>query len=198
MELQDYEMAYKQSAEDPDGWMSSARNLLAASDRLWCSVQVDLSAWQVTPSHDRGHHADVAQIHAPREPSLRHAAVFLMIAGFAVENALKAVRVKQEKAGVTKAKAGAVGISRDLLTHDLLRLAREAGVTLSSPESDLLERLQAYLVWAGRYPVAATARGQAAVQIIWGSDQGVIAKFFARIESIFLAGVGADQDAEPR
>lgn len=107
-----------------------------------------------------------------------------MLAGFAVENALKAVRVEQKQAGVTKTKPGAVGIAKDLLTHDLRRLAREAGLSLSSAEGDLLERLQAYFVWAGRYPVAATAQGQAAVQVIWGTDQAVIAGFFTRIDSI--------------
>ncbi len=196
MELQGYEMAYKELAENPERWMSSARNLLAASDRLWLSVQADLTGRQASPSQDAGDHADVAQSHdGPREPFLQHAAVYLMLAGFAVENALKAVRVKQEQAGVTKAKPGVMAISKGLLTHDLRRLAGDAGLSLSSAERNLLERLQAYLMWAGRYPVAATAQGQAAVQVIWGSDQAFIAKFFGRIESSFHESPGAKQQA---
>lgn len=188
MELEPYESAYKQLAEDPERWISSARNLLAASDRLWLSVRADFSLRRSEGTSGGGDHADVAQSHTSAEPYLQHAAVYLMVAGFAIENALKAVRVKQDRAIVGEAKkAGTVGLSREILTHDLQRLAKEVGVMLSDSERNLLERLQAYLVWAGRYPVAVTAKGQAAVQLIWESDQEVIAGFFVKVETMFQA-----------
>ncbi len=186
MELQKHEVAYKQLAEDPERWMSSARSLLAASEELWVSVEADLSTRQSPVANGGGDHADVAESHSAGKPFLQHAAVFLMIAGFAIENALKALRVKQAKPGLTAARTSGV-VSKDLLTHDLRRLATEAGVTLSPAENALLERLQAYLTWAGRYPVAATAHGQAAVQNIWGSDKVSIETLFKRIESMFQA-----------
>src|SRR5439155_14770477 len=103
----------------------------------------------------------------------------------AIENALKAVRVKQEKSGVTTNTPGRVHLSSLVKTHDLRGLAGDAGIPLSTADADLLDRLTAFLVWAGRYPVAATAEGQAVVQVIWGSDQATIREFFGRVAAAF-------------
>ncbi len=37
--------------------------------------------------------------------------------------------------------------------HDLLKLVDEAGVAVSSDERQLLDRLRAFVVWRGRYPM---------------------------------------------
>jgi hypothetical protein len=109
-----------------------------------------------------------------------------MVAGFAVENALKAIRVKQDPSSVTKGQPGDFGISKVVKTHDLKGLAKAASIALSASETDLIERLEAFLVWAGRYPVAATTTaGQAAVQVIWGTDQRDIRALFDRLAEAF-------------
>lgn len=183
-DLDQYEAAYEDLAGDPDRWMSSAQNLLAAADRLWESVRADFDT-QGKLSDDGGSHADVVQSPGPDRPFLQHAAVYLMIAGFAVENALKAVLLRCEQAAATQESRGVLRIANKLKTHDLRRLAREARISLEKAEYDLLDRLCAYLMWAGRYPVAATSRGQAAVQHIWDSDQQAIVRVFQKIESAF-------------
>jgi hypothetical protein len=164
--------------------MSSARNLLAASDQLWQSVQADLQA-RSSVSSNTGSHADITESHGPGRPFLQHAAAYLMIAGFAVENGLKAILVQCQQAAATRVRRGELAVASELLTHDLRRLAADAGISMSAAEGELLDRLRAYLMWAGRYPVAATARGQAAVQNIWGNDQQAIAAFLAKVEAAF-------------
>lgn len=70
----------------------------------------------------------------------------IMLGALAIENLLKAIRIKQ------------IGCARDergaftLKTHDLIELAEDAGLVLSADEERLLERLEQYQLWAGRYP----------------------------------------------
>lgn len=71
----------------------------------------------------------------------------MMLAALAIENLLKAIRLPQ--IGSLFDKRGAFV----LVTHDILQLATDAGVSLSADEQILLERLEQYLTWAGRYPV---------------------------------------------
>jgi hypothetical protein len=186
-DLSQFEATYKLLAEDPERWMSSARNLSAAADELWALVRRDLESGGPV-SDGGGHHGDIAQ--GPTQPFLQHAPVFLMIAGFAVENALKAVLLKCGRSAATQTKRGQLRIAAELQTHDLHRLARDAGITLTKAEQDLLDRLRDYLVWAGRYPVAASSREQLAVQCIWGTDQQAVSDVIRKLESAFLAGLG--------
>jgi hypothetical protein len=187
-ELRQYEDAYKELAEDPNRWMSSARNLLAAADHLWVSVRADLDV-EDSSADNEGNHADIAQNNAAERPFLQYAAIYLMVAGFAVENALKAVLVRHQESVRSRMNRGELRMARELQTHNLRSLAQKAGISLSDSEEDLLERLRAYLEWAGRYPVATSARGQGAVQNVWGGDQDAISGIFQKVEAAFDTGL---------
>lgn len=71
----------------------------------------------------------------------------MMLGGFAIENLLKAIKVSQ---------GSQVFDDRGfftLKTHNVLELAVEAGVELDAAEEALLERLEQFVIWAGRYPI---------------------------------------------
>lgn len=65
--------------------------------------------------------------------------------GYSIELALKALVVQQDPDVIPK--SGEIRIK----THNLVMLANWAGVTLSSKETELLNRLRDYIEW-GRYP----------------------------------------------
>ncbi len=174
----DHEAAFRALAEDPERWLSSGRNLLASADLLWATVADDFQSKEPADSN----HADVAKDHRPDRgrPFMRDAAPYLMLAGFAVENALKALRLVQ---GMPVTHQGAPRLSGEVQMHKLLKLASDARLELSSSEQELLGRLEVYLTWAGRYPVATTANRQAVVQNIWRSDATAVKAFFDRVET---------------
>jgi hypothetical protein len=51
-----------------------------------------------------------------------------------------------------------------LKTHDLIALARAAGITLTPAEVTRLERLTDFVEWAGRYPAGVCLRPHVRVQ----------------------------------
>jgi hypothetical protein len=70
-----------------------------------------------------------------------------MLGALAIEDLLKAIRVPMVTALFDK--RGAFTLD----THDVLKLAEDAGIPLSKEEHYLLERLKQFLTWAGRYPI---------------------------------------------
>jgi hypothetical protein len=71
----------------------------------------------------------------------------MMLGALAIENLLKAIRIKQVKQLFNS--RGAFVLD----THDVLKLAEDAGISLSQEEHILLERLEQFITWAGRYPM---------------------------------------------
>jgi hypothetical protein len=72
----------------------------------------------------------------------------LMLYGFAVENILKALFIAQGQAATTKGR-----VSKNLITHDLLKLATRTSLPLTPRESEVLDRLSHFISAEGRYPV---------------------------------------------
>lgn len=83
-------------------------------------------------------------------PSLH--GVCLMLFGLAIENLAKAVIVSR------RSPLDSVGQVR-FRNHDLPSLIREAGLSVSGEELILLQRLQGFIEWAGKYPSPRRARG---------------------------------------
>lgn len=76
--------------------------------------------------------------------------VAYMLAGFTIEVLLKALLVQSES------RFDADGNFK-LRSHALRELANQAKLSLSADENKLLERLEEYLKWAGRYPIPLTS-----------------------------------------
>ncbi len=135
------------AASDPWSWIISGDVLLAAGDSLWAAEE---SAWRNRKRSDTSRATD-----APME--LRFWPVCALLYGLALENALKAVRVghftlRRESAVVTT-DGGRQLLNRKIATHGLVGLLDEADESLRPEERELLERLQTFVVWAGRYPL---------------------------------------------
>jgi hypothetical protein len=86
-----------------------------------------------------------SQSHRPRLSS-----VAFMLAGFAVEDLIKGLLVQKGTGVESKGRF-------QLHSHDSLTLADHAALPLTEEEHLLLERLQDYLTWVGRYPIPLTS-----------------------------------------
>ncbi len=81
-----------------------------------------------------------------RERPPRLSSVAYMLAGYAVEVLLKARVIQQKSAMDEKGKFA-------LRSHNLIVLAESATFEITNEEARLLERLEAFVTWAGRYPM---------------------------------------------
>lgn len=72
----------------------------------------------------------------------------MVLYAIAVENLLKAIRVAQ---GVEVTSNGE--LSRYFSKHDMIGFAQDAGLTLTMPDSDFLQKLRD-LIESGKYPIA--------------------------------------------
>ena len=77
----------------------------------------------------------------------------MMLYGMGVESLLKALATANGFNFVSHDRNGRPRFN-DRTNHDLVKLAKKIGVTLSPAEEELLGRLSNYVRWAGRYPVA--------------------------------------------
>ena len=116
-------------AENPIAWVLQADALIAAFETLA--------------------HADERALDSGDEPP-RLSSVAYMLAGFAIEVLLKGLLV--QKTRPLNANGRFV-----LHSHHLVELAKEANISLIESEPRLLEKLEEFLTWAGRYPVPLTS-----------------------------------------
>lgn len=109
-----------------------AETLERATEALWDQVEKDFAT------------LDRAQVGDLTPPTV--AAPAMMLAGLTIENLLKGVCIGKEPP-----------LSNDgdfrLRTHKLLDLAARADLALGEDERGLLERLEVFIEWAGRYPI---------------------------------------------
>ena len=73
---------------------------------------------------------------------------YMMIAGLAIENLVKAVLVAKENIHFTKGR-----LPKELESHDLAKLLCRASVQLSEGETRLVARAADAIVWKGRYAI---------------------------------------------
>lgn len=116
----------------------------------------------------------------------------MMLAGFAVELLLKGIAV-QNLCIVADIQANNKAVTSRLWTHRLRDIAGLAGVALDANEAYLCERLEAFLTWAARYPIAknheamtpqaAPGGGQAPLSIRYSSDFETIRALTTRLRA---------------
>jgi hypothetical protein len=155
-------------------WWESGANLLTAADTLWSFVEPVFNATRVTRS------VEIA--------AKNHRDAYFLVAGCALESLLKAVRVRQlfPRTGEHAASVMPVlklppGVKNK---HDLVRLARDAGIAFSYNEEQLVGRLSIYVRWAGRYPVPTSPEPQAPNYVI-DRDHQVLNSLVDRIRATY-------------
>jgi hypothetical protein len=128
-----FRMTYESAASDPRQWLSYARSLQFTADLL-------------KPIFEKEH-----QTPRPRNQKnyfpISVSQIYLMIVGFAVENYLKGIYVISFPEVIKDDKL--IKLNR----HDLLQLMRELKFEVLKEEFDLIERLEEFVLWAGRYPI---------------------------------------------
>jgi hypothetical protein len=122
-------------------WATSARDLLDALEALTLSVQ---AAWR---DLDAKKDAKAHSLHR----------TYLLLAGYAVENLLKGCVVLHQKWPDQTIEDKMPSL---LISHDLLWLSKQADIAWASPEeTELLQRLSAFVIWLGRYPAPTRLAG---------------------------------------
>ena len=130
----DYELA----AREPSLWLGHARRLghaAGAVHREFEHVYADHRALRDAWDEDR-------LLFGP----------YLLLSGMAIENLLKAALLQRRPELVRDGQLTKSGLGGGS-GHNLTVMAREVSPALAERHADLLARLQAQVVWGGRYPV---------------------------------------------
>lgn len=126
---------FERTAEMPAAWRLMAESLLRAARALVPLIEADRRA-----------------LEDPDQQEFEHpvAEVYMLLAGLAIENLAKAMLVEGSPTPVSKRGV----LVRRLLSHDLVRLLNQTGLTFTAQEIDLAERaFRCFVQWAGRYPL---------------------------------------------
>ncbi len=128
---------YLQACKQPWPWLVKAREMRRAADLVWTQFSFDLKRFAAN-EEDNG------------EPFI--GGVAMMLYAFAAENLLKAGLVARGDGQLSNGNFA-------LKSHKLEDLANDLGLILDAEERELLERLENFLEWAGRYPIPLIAEG---------------------------------------
>jgi hypothetical protein len=157
------ENLFKLIREDAQSWLAQAR-------------QLKLSADVIYPEWDKIKYNSQAMPDI-RERMLGYSQSFMLLTGFAFENLLKGILYGGDSnSKLARSKGG----------HGIVQMAM-AITTLTSDELNLLERLELYLVWAGRYriPMASDAFYESKGKVsITTRDPIIIEQLFNKLEQI--------------
>jgi hypothetical protein len=148
---------YELLEDDPFSWLEQARGAQMSAELIRTALDAIMPLSQTLPSI--------------REKKLAYSQSFMLLTAVAFENVLKGLAVAKKPKSWRDAK------------HRIAALA--AKITTSSPaELELLERLEEYLVWAGRYLIPMTPQQYAEKhdrQILRAADRKVASAFFERL-----------------
>lgn len=150
-----------QSAEEFLAWSvaDGARNpgnWIVDADALMASARLVLDGWRRARMavFSAGMTPEAAEQMRPH-PELWAADVFMMLAGMALEDLLKAIIITGEPTLVRpNPSAPTQMLGTSISHHDLGRLAARAGIPVNGEERAFLARLSGFVQWAGRYPLA--------------------------------------------
>lgn len=137
---------YRLACTEPYLWLRKARELRRTADLVWEQFVAEINAFTQGQDSPEPFTGDVA----------------MMLYGLTIENLLKA--------GLA-AKGCAVGANGNfkLKVHNLQALTSELSLAVSQAEAELLERLQHFIEWAGRYPIPLLAEGLYPREMLDGS-----------------------------
>ena len=134
---------FAQHVLNPTLWINSARRLMEAAEHLTEEIE---QFWQ---SLDKKDPVSISVVVGNEYQN-----IFMMLYGFSVENLCKAYLVTQlNETERRQVERGQLPIR--LKSHNLRYLVeKEIRLKIESNETELLQRLEAAVLWAGRYPVS--------------------------------------------
>ena len=145
------EQRYELACSEPMHWLDKAREVRRAADLVWDVSLAEANAFAAG---------------APLNGEPLFSSVALMLYGFVIENLLKA--------GLVALGRGRTPGGRfDIKSHKLEDLADQLTVQLDGEDRELLERLEAHLEWAGRYPIPLLVTDLAPRRFLDGSGHSI-------------------------
>jgi hypothetical protein len=167
---------FEQIAVNHAKWRSVASHLMGTAVLIWPAIERGFADFMDERTRSQG------------EEGLRHRGPFYVLAGLSIENLLKAVIIQARSARGEPIIAGKKLVG-DLKTHDLVLLARRAGIEVSKVEEDLLVRLKQYVTWAGRYPIP-LHESEVADNSSGTMDKLLIERVFSRADDAYMKRLG--------
>lgn len=171
---------FELKATNEAAWGLEARRLKRAADVLFAKFREDAGR------------LDREEVIATELENLDLLMPASLLYGLALENVFKGIIIQQRKPTVNDLP----GLFGGGSGHNLADLAQRASFTLSPDERDLVNRLSAFVEWAGRYPVAKKvekmAIGQKAVTGEWPPlplqqhEAGLYEALFTRAEAVIF------------
>lgn len=165
------------SSDDWRSWQLSAFRLSRSAKIIWKQVEED---WESRSKNFIEGEYNISWEDFKANISISN--VFMLIAGLALENYLKAVCI---------AKNGQ--FNKQLKTHDFVKLVNLSQINFSTKEEELIERLECFVIFAGRYPAPLHSKdltlrnfktgGQAPLKMITGGDFDLWIKIIEKIEN---------------
>jgi hypothetical protein len=110
----------------------------------------------------------------------------LLLSGYAVENLLKGLRVKQisDSGGTPLVSSKAPAVVR-VWGHNLPELAKSVGLHLGPHDAELVNTLWRNILWAGKYPTAGDGPGNRFVPRIGSNDSEMIRALIDRLNAMY-------------
>lgn len=134
---------FSERVTDPEQWISKAEELLAAAKILDTEVE---AYWSLV--HTEGGTVRGPEGRASVQPA------YSMLVAYAIENFCKALLIHDHRDNLRNCLLTKVPeFLKRHRAHDLIALAKAAGLNLSIPEEGLLYRLSENAQWMARYPV---------------------------------------------
>lgn len=162
--MNDAEETYQLLESDPHSWLEQASGARLSADVIYAALREIMPLSSTVPG--------------VRERKLAYMQSFMLLTALAFENLLKGIAVTDNPTGWKQL--------HDDGGHGISTFAAAVTV-LSGCERDLLQRLQEYLVWAGRYtiptkPTRYVSKHQ--LRTLRASDSALISSLFDRLSKI--------------
>jgi len=134
--LQQNQRHYFERRNKPVSWLRNAQTLKHAGELLFDAYREDLAN---LPSDEPPEGLENLEMNSPAN----------LLFGLSLESLIKALRIRRR---LDKQEPGQ-SIFQGAKGHKLSDLLKGTTVQLTRKEQDLLQRLEAFVLWAGRYPV---------------------------------------------
>ena len=139
-QCEQFEETYALTATDPGAWAEQAQGMRVAAEPILQSLLEILNQSQNQPGI--------------RLKKLAYVRAYMLLMGLGFENLFKAIAAKR---GLLMKKPDLhfdERLSQEKGGHSLTGFARSLRLELSPAEREYLQRIEEYVYWAGRYPVA--------------------------------------------
>jgi hypothetical protein len=160
-------VAYAEAAATPHFWLMSAEDLRRAAEVVWFPFE------EALPRPGRPYRGESFPV--------GYGAVFLMLAGLAIENLAKGLKVQKNPPEIKQGKA--VGVTG----HGILAPLKSAGISVTDNDREFIRRLEMFVSWAGRYPVPTDASKMQVEKMIVTTDGSHFKALYDRLKALLKA-----------